>query len=130
MERTAPGTMTAMSTPPDRRGRGPGFAFAFLGAVLFTVALIALVWQNQEPVPLEWLWIETDVPLFVIVLAAALIAILIDEFVGLVWRTRRRRRLAEKEELKQLRAEKGAVASKSDPESDAESDAEESPLED
>ena len=114
--------MTVMSTPPERRGRGPGFAFAFLGAVLFAVALIALVWQNQEPVPLEWLWIETDVPLFVIVLATALIAILLDEFVGLVWRARRRRRLAEKEELKQLRAEKGATTT--------DAVVEESPLED
>ena len=109
MERVDTGTITTMSTPPDRRGRGPGFAFAFVGAVLFAVALIALVWQNQEPVPLEWLWIETEVPLFVIVLVTALIAILLDEFVGLIWRTRRRRRLAEKEELKQLRAEKTAA---------------------
>ncbi len=102
-------TMTGMSTPPHRRGRGPGFAFAFLGAVLFAVALIALVWQNQAPVPLEWLWVETEVPLFVIVLATALIAILLDELVGLVWRARRRRRLSEKEELKKLRAEKEAA---------------------
>lgn len=94
-----------MATPPERRGRGPGFAAAFLALILISVALISLVWQNQEAVPLEWLWVSTEVPLFVIVLVTALIAILADELVGLVWRARRRRRLAEKEELKRLRAE-------------------------
>lgn len=97
-----------MATPPGRRGRGPGFAVAFAALVIVSIALISLVWQNQEAVPLEWLWISTEVPLFVIVLVTALIAVLIDELVGLVWRTRRQRRLSEKEELKRLRSEVAA----------------------
>ncbi len=83
---------------------------AFAALVLVAIALISLVWQNQEAVPLEWLWISTEVPLFVIVLVTALAAVLLDELVGLVWKARRRRRLAEKEELKRLRAEAGSSA--------------------
>lgn len=98
---------TPERTPPS--GRGPGFAIAFVLFVVATVALVVLVWQNQDPVPLRWLWIETEVPLFVIVLVTALVAGLLDELVGFVWRARRRRRLAEKEELKRLRAESQTV---------------------
>jgi uncharacterized integral membrane protein len=108
-----------MATPPERRGRGPGFAAAFLALILISVALISLVWQNQEAVPLEWLWVSTEVPLFVIVLVTALIAILADELVGLVWRARRRRRLAEKEELKRLRAEVSSPPADEEPDPDA-----------
>lgn len=96
-----------MSTPEQakRAGRGPGFAIALVAFVLVTVAIIALVFQNQDPVPLRWLWIETEVPLFVVVLVAGLVAVLLDELVGFIWRVRRRRRLAEKAELARLRSE-------------------------
>lgn len=100
-------------TTPDRTppsGRGPGFAIAFVLFVLATLALVVLVWQNQDPVPLRWLWIDTEVPLFLIVLVTALVAVLLDELVGFIWRARRRRRLAEKEELKRLRAESSRPA--------------------
>ncbi len=101
-----------MSTPDQakRAGRGPGFALALVAFVLVTVAIIALVFQNQDPVPLRWLWIETEVPLFVVVLVAGLVAVLLDELVGFIWRVRRRRRLTEKAELAKLRSEAAGAA--------------------
>ncbi len=91
-----------MPLEPDR-GRGPGFAIGLVVSVLIGLSLVLLVWQNQTPVPLQFLGFEAEVPLFVIVLVTAIVAILLDEVVGLVWRRRRARRLRDKEELARLR---------------------------
>ena len=91
-----------MPLEPDR-GRGPGFALALVMIVAIGVGLVLLVWQNQEPVPLRFLGFEAQVPLFVIVLVTALVALILDEVVGLVWRRRRARRLRDREELDRLR---------------------------
>ena len=92
-----------MPLEPDK-GRGPGFAIGFVLSIIVGLALVLLVWQNQEPVPLRFVGLEAQVPLFVIVLVTAIVAILLDEAIGLVWRRRRRRRLSEKEELARLRS--------------------------
>jgi hypothetical protein len=59
---------------------GTGISWAFIFGVLLTVAVIVLAVQNTDP------------------------AILIDEMIGMIIRRRKRKILADREELKHLRA--------------------------
>lgn len=59
--------------------------------------------QNTTSVSVNWLWVEFSAPLVVLLLATALIAVVLDEIIGLLFRRRRRRRLTEREELGRLR---------------------------
>ncbi len=79
-----------------------GIILLFVGIVLVVVFAI----QNTNPVPLGFLWWEGKFPLAIVILGTAGIAIVLDELAGVAYRRRRRRRLAEKEELERLRTER------------------------
>ena len=66
-----------------------------------------LVFQNTDDVSFRFLIWEIQTPLAALLIATAVIAAVADELVGLVVRARRRRRLAEKEELERLRSQSG-----------------------
>lgn len=83
---------------------GTGISWAFILGVILTVAIIVLAVQNTDTVPVNLYFWETTAPLIIVMLVTALAAILIDEMIGLVIRRRKRKVLAEREELKQLRA--------------------------
>lgn len=83
---------------------GTGISWAFILGVILTVAIIVLAVQNTDTVPVNLFFWETTAPLIIVMLVTALAAILIDEMIGLVIRRRKRKVLAEREELKQLRA--------------------------
>jgi uncharacterized integral membrane protein len=83
--------LTSPQTPPDRRGLG--LRTGIVGLVVAGALLLALVVQNSDDVAFHLLWIDASLPLSAIVLGSALIAVVIDEAVGLVWRRRRRRQL-------------------------------------
>ena len=68
--------------------------------------MIILAAQNTQQVTLEFLSFEIDTPLIVVVLAAVLVGVVLDEIVGWVYRARRRRTLTDREELKHLRADR------------------------
>ncbi len=86
--------------------RGTGFyvslAIIFLGAL----TLLILAVQNTSEVTIEILGWEFDLPLFGVILGTALVAVVLDELIGLVWRRQRRTRLEERAELQRLRAER------------------------
>lgn len=83
--------------------RGSGVRWGFVAGLALAVLLVILVFQNTEPVTFQFLVWEIETPLAALLIATAVIAAVADELVGLVVRSRRRRRLAEKEELKKLR---------------------------
>jgi uncharacterized integral membrane protein len=83
---------------------GTGISWAFIFGVLLTVAVIVLAVQNTDPVPVTLYFWETTAPLIIVMLVAALAAILIDEMIGMIIRRRKRKILADREELKHLRA--------------------------
>lgn len=85
--------------------RGTGFYVSLVFIVLGVIALIIIAIQNTETVPFEFLGWVFEIPLFGLVFIAALLAVTIDELVGLVWRRSRRLRLTEKQELERLRKE-------------------------
>lgn len=88
--------------------RGTGFYVGVIGIMLFALILLILAVQNTQEVEVHFLGFDFDVPLFGIAIGAALIAVIIEELIGLVWRRRRRTRLEERAELERLRAGKPA----------------------
>jgi uncharacterized integral membrane protein len=88
--------------------RGTGFYVSLVFAAVVVVAMLVLALQNTESVTFEFLGWTIDLPLFGVIIIAALLAVTIDELVGVVWRRRRRRRLSEKHELASLRKARDA----------------------
>ena len=84
-----------MTPEPTRRVeyRGTGFYASVIATIVITAGLLVLAGQNTADVTVEWLWLEMTAPLFVWIIGAALIAVVIDELVGVVWRARERARL-------------------------------------
>jgi len=83
---------------------GTGISWAFIFGVLLTVAVIVLAVQNTDTVPVKLYFWETSAPLIIVMVVTGLAAILIDELIGMIIRRRKRKVLAEREELKRLRA--------------------------
>jgi uncharacterized integral membrane protein len=83
--------------------RGTGFYVSLVVTALVVLALLVLALQNTESVTFEFLSWDIEIPLFGLIIISVLLAIAIDELVGLVWRRRRRRLLSDRRELAQLR---------------------------
>lgn len=88
--------------PADRFG----IRWSLVAGLLLIATITVLAAQNTQNVTLNFLGWDGRAPLIAIILGTALISILIDEVVGLLWRRRRRKTLAEREELKRLRSER------------------------
>lgn len=82
--------------------RGTGFYASVIGSLLLAAGLLAFAVQNTGKVTVEWLWWELTAPLFAWVIGAALLAIILDELVGLVWRARERSRLTSRARSRRL----------------------------
>ena len=83
--------LTSAHSPERRKGLGP--RFGIVAAVVAGVVLLALVLQNSDSARLRLFWIDAKLPLSALVLGSALIAVVIDEACGVIWRRRRRRQL-------------------------------------
>jgi uncharacterized integral membrane protein len=77
------------------------------GLILFLVIAVLLVvftvQNSSEDVTLKFLVWEGNYPLALIIIGVVAVTIVLDEVLGLFLRQRRRKRLAEKRELKRLR---------------------------
>lgn len=85
--------------------RGTGFYVSLVIIFLAAVTLLILAVQNTGEVTVEILGLDFELPLFAVILGTALIVVILDELIGVVWRHQRRTRLAERAELHRLRAE-------------------------
>jgi uncharacterized integral membrane protein len=85
--------------------RGTGFYVSLALIFLAALTLLVLAVQNTAVVTVEILTFEFDLPLFAVILGAGLVAVLLDELIGLVWRRQNRARLSDKAELQRLRSE-------------------------
>ena len=83
---------------------GTGLFWGLMLGALLTVIVIILAAQNTQQITLKFLPFEIGTPLIVVLLAALLVGVVLDEIIGWAYRARRRRTLTEKEELKRLRA--------------------------
>ncbi len=87
--------------------RGSGVRWGFVVGLFLAVMLVILVFQNTAAVQFQFLWFDIETPLAALLIATAVLAAVADELVGLVVRSQRRKRLAEKEELEKLREQSG-----------------------
>ena len=84
--------------------RGTGFYLGLVAILVFALALLILAVQNTQEVDVDFLGFVITVPLFAVAIGAAIVAVVLEELIGLVWRRRRRTRLEERAELDLLRA--------------------------
>lgn len=96
---------TAPEPEPHRVFAGTGISWAFIFGAILTAAIIILAVQNTDPVPVKLYFWEAEAPLIIVMLVTALFVVLIDELIGLIIRRRKRKVLAEREELKRFRAQ-------------------------
>ncbi len=73
--------------------------------IILAVAVIILAGQNTQEVELRALGWTARAPLAVIILTTVLVTVILDELVGLILRSRRHKRHAERTELERLRRE-------------------------
>ena len=85
--------------------RGSGFRWSFVFGSLLVVLMLLLMFFNFQEVEFRFFTWKINAPLAVVILGTALIAVVIDELAGFVWRVRRRRQLKARAELKALRRE-------------------------
>jgi uncharacterized integral membrane protein len=99
-----------VSTPRLVRGQarshGRGLWWTFGAGLVLAGAVIVAIVQNGDAVRLHYLAWHVNVSLIVVVLTTALIAVVLDEVGGLIWRRRRRSRLGRRSELEQLRSDR------------------------
>lgn len=95
--------------PPDpgpaTRAKRPDSGFSW-GLALFlatAVVFVVFVVQNPTEVPIRLFGADYRVPLPILLVTTALVAIIADEIFGWARRRRRRQRLADKEELGRYR---------------------------
>ncbi len=91
-------------SPKKKVYSGTGLYGGFLAVLTVMAALVILAAQNTVAVPFSFLVWDLEYPLVAILLATIAGTVFLDEAVGFVWRHRRRKVLAERHELKELRA--------------------------
>jgi len=88
---------------PSAALRGLGLWWTFAAALVVAGAIIVAIAQNGRQVRVHYFVWQADVSLIVIILTTALVALVLDEAGGLIWRRRRRAKLGRRSELEQLR---------------------------
>jgi uncharacterized integral membrane protein len=84
---------------------GTGMFWGLVVGVILAIVVIGFAAQNTQAATVEAIVWEWSSPLFVVVLISVIMGIVLDEIVGLLFRARRRRLLAEKAELRRLRGD-------------------------
>jgi len=82
---------------------GSGVAWGVVLMLSGLALLIVFAVQNTDPVPVEFLWLDGDYPLSLVILITVAVVVLFVELFGLLYRRRRRKRLAERQELERFR---------------------------
>jgi len=82
---------------------GTGVSWAILVGVLLIAFIAVLAAQNTAPVTVNLLFWKVEAPLISVILGVAAVTVVIDELIGVIVRLRRRRRLRQRDELKELK---------------------------
>jgi uncharacterized integral membrane protein len=92
---------------------GTGLYASVIGAFVVAVAIVVGIIQNMQTVEVKYLSWDVRTPLIVVLLVTILATLMVAGLVGIAWRRRMRRRLAERAELLELRRTRDAAASAS-----------------
>lgn len=84
---------------------GTGVFWGLVVGVVLAIVVIGFAAQNTQAATVKAIVWEWSSPLFVVVLISVIMGIVLDEIVGLLFRARRRRLMAEKAELRRLRGD-------------------------
>jgi uncharacterized integral membrane protein len=87
----------------ETKAGGSGVAWGAVVLLLGLVLVVIFAVQNTDPVPVEFLWLDGDHPLALVILITVAVVVLLVELSGMFYRRRRRKRLAERHELKRFR---------------------------
>lgn len=99
----AEGNETASVAVRERVFVGTGLFWGLIVGVALALVVIVLAAQNTGTITVSFLGWDFSTPLIVLILAALLIGVVVDELFGLVYRKRRRRTLRERDELMRTR---------------------------
>lgn len=90
---------------PDSRAetRGSGIMWSGIAVVVLMALLVIVAIQNTQDVTFDFLWLDTSIPLILILAITAGITIVAAETIGFLWRHRRRKQRRERDELERLR---------------------------
>ena len=81
------------SSPKADQDRGRSVRPGVIAAVLVAAALIVFVVQNGSEVPVSWLFIEVNGPLWAVIVVAAVAGAVLSEIISwVIGRSRRRRK--------------------------------------
>ncbi len=83
--------------------KGTGMRWSFLLGILLVVLMLIVMFQNFQTVTFDFLSWSVEAPLAVIILGASLIAVIVAELIGVIWRYQRRRQRRAMDELKELK---------------------------
>ncbi len=89
----------------NRKRTDSGFSWGLALFLVAAVAFVVFVVQNTTDVPVQLFGANYTVPLPILLVTTALIAVIADEIFGWARRRRRRNRLADREELGRYRGE-------------------------
>jgi uncharacterized integral membrane protein len=95
----------------ERRETGPSprltarteLPFGLVFLLLLALLIVVFAVQNTQSVRIQFLAWEGRFPLAIVIIAVVVATIILDELLGLVFRRRRRKRVAERAELERLR---------------------------
>lgn len=92
------------SRPEIARPTGTGIAWGAILLLLGIALVVIFSVQNTDSVPVRFLWWEGTFSLAIVVLVTVGVIIVLSELIGLSYRRTRRRRIAERHELKKYRS--------------------------
>jgi uncharacterized integral membrane protein len=95
---------------PRSEYRGTGLYASVVVAFVLAIAIVIAIIQNLQNVEVKFLSWDVRTPLVVVLLITILATLLLAALCGLGWRRRRRRQLAEREELRVLRGRQAEPA--------------------
>lgn len=93
----------AAPEPDPHPGVVSRIRWGLVSFIALAIVVIILSAQNTQEVELKALGWTAQAPLAVIILVTVLVTVVLDELVGVILRARKKKRLAEKAELKRLR---------------------------
>jgi uncharacterized integral membrane protein len=97
---------TASVVGDEREGRrveSTGIAWGAFLLMLGIALVVVFAVQNTDPVPVNFLWMEGQFPLAIVILITIGAVVLITELIGVSYRRRRRRQRQDRDELKRYR---------------------------